>query len=175
MATVGRMSNRGTYCKYDDGDRQYHDLYEEEYKVMGFMEKTNIQKKTIKSKSSLPDTNYDTIRNELQCSICLDVMKDAVTIKACMHSFCETCIGHQISTNKCCPLCKIHVNSHRDFLANQTMRNLANIFKKTEDSTYVQVKLKFNTKQSNDKKFRCSLCNGFKTSAAQKCTGMCGA
>lgn len=174
MATVGQMTSKGTFCLYDDGDRKYHDLYEEQYKVMGFEDSKVEKKSRLTSK-----VDIEAIRAELKCSVCLELIHDAVSIKACLHSFCEACISQQISTNKCCPLCKVHVNSHRDFETNQTLRNLVAIVDKSnpQPSDDKMAKPNFDNEEHKhaSKVFHCSICNGFKKAAASKCTGMCAA
>ena len=40
---------------------------------------------------------------QLQCSICLDIFDDPISLPACGHTFCRTCISNVQS--KKCPLC----------------------------------------------------------------------
>jgi len=46
---------------------------------------------------------------DVQCSICLDVLKGAVRLRPCLHAFCSTCVD--AAMNKKCPLCRASVDT----------------------------------------------------------------
>jgi hypothetical protein len=50
----------------------------------------------------------DEISSQLECAICMDVMKDPMTATPCMHNFCKKCIDGWLSTSymRECPMCK---------------------------------------------------------------------
>lgn len=48
-----------------------------------------------------------TLRNELLCPICLEILKRTMTTKECLHRFCHDCIITALrSGNKECPTCR---------------------------------------------------------------------
>ncbi|KAL4100597.1 hypothetical protein QTP88_020639 [Uroleucon formosanum] len=58
------------------------------------------------------------IRNELMCPICLDVLKKTMTTKECLHRFCSECIVTALrSGNKECPTCRKKLVSKRSLRA----------------------------------------------------------
>ncbi|XP_062371910.1 E3 ubiquitin-protein ligase TRIM39-like [Sardina pilchardus] len=67
---------------------------------------------------------------QFQCSICLDVFVNPVTI-SCGHTFCQTCVTqYWDSTAVChCPLCKRTFIRRPQVNINTTMRDLVNEFK----------------------------------------------
>uniref|UniRef100_A0A8C1NXX1 E3 ubiquitin-protein ligase TRIM39-like n=1 Tax=Cyprinus carpio TaxID=7962 RepID=A0A8C1NXX1_CYPCA len=64
-------------------------------------------------------TSSGPLNEELQCSICLDVFTDPVTIP-CGHNFCRTCLNKfWTSTQTCfCPLCKETFSKRPDLMIN---------------------------------------------------------
>ena len=65
------------------------------------------------------------IQDFLKCAVCLETMENAVTVKDCMHSFCEACIATCIRKKlKFCPTCKHPMNSVRSVKANTTLRDI---------------------------------------------------
>jgi E3 ubiquitin-protein ligase RNF1/2 len=54
------------------------------------------------------------LRSELMCPICLDILKDTMTTKECLHRFCYECIITALrSGNKECPTCRKKLISKR--------------------------------------------------------------
>lgn len=54
------------------------------------------------------------LHNELMCPICLDMLKDTMTTKECLHRFCHDCIITALrSGNKECPTCRKKLISKR--------------------------------------------------------------
>ena len=58
--------------------------------------------------------------DDLTCSICLDVQRDASLITACGHSFCHSCIAEVFKSQRKCPTCRSEAK-HFDPVAD--MRN----------------------------------------------------
>ena len=55
-----------------------------------------------------------TLRNELLCPICLEILKRTMTTKECLHRFCHDCIITALrSGNKECPTCRKKLASKR--------------------------------------------------------------
>uniref|UniRef100_A0A8C2CSR0 Uncharacterized protein n=1 Tax=Cyprinus carpio TaxID=7962 RepID=A0A8C2CSR0_CYPCA len=61
------------------------------------------------------------LNEELQCSICLDVFTDSVTIP-CGHNFCRTCLNKSWTNTKTCfcPLCEEQFSRRPDLEINTT-------------------------------------------------------
>ncbi|XP_056262681.1 E3 ubiquitin-protein ligase RING2 isoform X2 [Pseudoliparis swirei] len=54
------------------------------------------------------------LHNELMCPICLDMLKNTMTTKECLHRFCSDCIVTALrSGNKECPTCRKKLVSRR--------------------------------------------------------------
>ncbi|XP_072315714.1 E3 ubiquitin-protein ligase RING2-A-like [Eucyclogobius newberryi] len=54
------------------------------------------------------------LHSELMCPICLDMLKDTMTTKECLHRFCSDCIVTALrSGNKECPTCRKKLVSRR--------------------------------------------------------------
>lgn len=121
----------------------------------------------------------DAIDREMKCAICLDYMSEPMTIKGCSHSYCKACLVTHLAVSKICPLCPwVHVNSKRDAWHNIPLEKIINVYKgeetksKSEDTTRVT---KSDTIVATKKKrdYRCSVCQGLKSAAAQKCSFPC--
>lgn len=53
---------------------------------------------------------------ELTCPICLDILKQTMTIRECLHRFCSVCITKVLeSGNKECPTCRKKLTSRKCF------------------------------------------------------------
>ena len=46
------------------------------------------------------------LSSSLQCSICLSILYDPVTLSPCMHNFCSGCCSGWLATNRRCPSCR---------------------------------------------------------------------
>ena len=54
------------------------------------------------------------LQNELMCPICLDILKNTMTTKECLHRFCHDCIITALRAgNKECPTCRKKLVSKR--------------------------------------------------------------
>ncbi|XP_040191635.1 E3 ubiquitin/ISG15 ligase TRIM25-like isoform X2 [Rana temporaria] len=75
------------------------------------------------------------LRKELECSICLDIYIDPVTLK-CGHNFCQYCIGRMLNTQEksggySCPECRQTFRKHPVLQRNITLRNIVENFQST--------------------------------------------
>lgn len=58
------------------------------------------------------------LQSELMCPICLDMLKNTMTTKECLHRFCNECICTALrSGNKECPTCRKKLVSRRSLRA----------------------------------------------------------
>lgn len=61
------------------------------------------------------------LHSELMCPICLDMLKNTMTTKECLHRFCQECITTALrSGNKECPTCRKKLVSRRSLRADPT-------------------------------------------------------
>ncbi|XP_040191600.1 E3 ubiquitin/ISG15 ligase TRIM25-like [Rana temporaria] len=72
------------------------------------------------------------LRKELECSICLDIYTDPVTLK-CGHNFCRDCIGRVLDTLEGsggfpCPECREEFQDRPALRRNITLRNIVENF-----------------------------------------------
>ncbi|XP_056405462.1 E3 ubiquitin/ISG15 ligase TRIM25-like [Hyla sarda] len=72
------------------------------------------------------------LRDELTCSICLNIFTDPVTLR-CGHNFCLVCIGHVLETQDgigvySCPDCRARFTDRPLLQGNVTLRNIAEHF-----------------------------------------------
>lgn len=64
--------------------------------------------KKIAPSVEIPQESADRIREEIQCSVCLDIQVHPRTLNPCGHSFCGSCLK-QLQQ---CPQCRKHIESH---------------------------------------------------------------
>ncbi|XP_073468133.1 E3 ubiquitin/ISG15 ligase TRIM25-like [Aquarana catesbeiana] len=72
------------------------------------------------------------LRKELECSVCLNIYTDPVTLK-CGHNFCQDCIGRVLDTQEgsggySCPECRQTFRKRPVLQRNITLRNIAENF-----------------------------------------------
>ncbi|KAG9468618.1 E3 ubiquitin/ISG15 ligase TRIM25-like [Eleutherodactylus coqui] len=72
------------------------------------------------------------LRDELTCSICLNIFTDPVTLR-CGHNFCLVCIDHVMETQVglgiySCPACRARFTDRPSLHSNITLRNIAEHF-----------------------------------------------
>ncbi|XP_060788939.1 zinc-binding protein A33-like [Neoarius graeffei] len=93
---------------------------------------------------------------QLQCSICLEVLTDPVTTP-CGHSFCNNCITQSWNKSQhyCCPLCKEKCTKRPELKINITLREVADHFKKKHALDQSEV--------------LCDICTGVKQKAIKSC------
>ncbi|KAM5194348.1 uncharacterized protein ACMZJ9_022866 [Mantella aurantiaca] len=74
------------------------------------------------------------LRKKLECSICLKIYTDPVTLK-CGHNFCRVCIGRVLDTQKesaqeySCPECRGEFEERPELWRNITLRKIAESFR----------------------------------------------
>lgn len=67
------------------------------------------------------------LRSELMCPICLDLMRNPLTTKECLHRFCQECIITALrSGNKECPTCRKKLISKRSLRSDPNFDALIN-------------------------------------------------
>ncbi|XP_057186582.1 E3 ubiquitin-protein ligase TRIM39-like [Triplophysa rosa] len=104
-------------------------------------------------------TAGEPLSDELQCSICLDVLDNPVTTP-CGHSFCKTCLKKcwDISQNCTCPVCIETFNKRPDLKCNTGLKAIVEVFEKNSGSGgYI---------------IRCDVCKHRKT--IRSCLDCCG-
>lgn len=79
-----------------------------------------------KLSQSMQRKQTNQIPKELQCPICKNILKDAVTTACCGVNFCDHCILRAIydDPNSCCPNCKKVKCSSKDLTPNQKIRSI---------------------------------------------------
>ncbi|XP_073435823.1 E3 ubiquitin/ISG15 ligase TRIM25-like [Dendrobates tinctorius] len=75
------------------------------------------------------------LRDDLSCSICLNIYTDPVTL-SCGHNFCQACISRVLATQGqagvwACPECRAEFPERPALLRNITLRNIAERFRPT--------------------------------------------
>lgn len=165
VAEVEAMTENGTPCRYRDGTRVYHDLFEERYVV--------LERPTLPS-ATKRETRESLIRKELECPICLSELQEPMTVKDCMHTFCNKCLWTQLQSakDKFCACCKRPVNSMRDAAPNVTLQNILAVISEHPPEVSPATTLPVKEKK---KFFACKMCGGTKRYKAQKCQGFCDA
>ncbi|XP_060797599.1 E3 ubiquitin-protein ligase TRIM39-like [Neoarius graeffei] len=99
-------------------------------------------------------------KEQLLCSICLDVFTDPLTTP-CGHNFCKSCLTQcwEKSLHCHCPLCKEKFTKKPELKINTTLREVADLFKK---------------KCGPDKpEVLCDACTGEKLKALKSCLDCC--
>ena len=65
------------------------------------------------------------LHNELMCPICLDMLKNTMTTKECLHRFCQECIITALRAgNKECPTCRKKLVSKRSLRPDPNFNDL---------------------------------------------------
>ncbi|CAG2119053.1 unnamed protein product [Medioppia subpectinata] len=65
----------------------------------------------------------DEISEELLCSICSEVLEEALTTD-CEHLFCRQCITEWLSVNRTCPIDRLYITARNLKAAPRVVRNL---------------------------------------------------
>jgi len=84
----------------------------------------------VENAQEVDDNTFERIKSALSCRICLEVYKDPVYTKDCMHRFCKQCIEKIIRSqqNKSCPFCRTPLGSKRvlrnDYITEQIINKI---------------------------------------------------
>uniref|UniRef100_A0A8C5QZR0 Uncharacterized protein n=1 Tax=Leptobrachium leishanense TaxID=445787 RepID=A0A8C5QZR0_9ANUR len=81
------------------------------------------------------------LRDELNCSICLNIYTDPVTLK-CGHNFCKLCIGNVLDNQKesgiySCPECRAEYRTRPKLQRNTTLFNIVERCRSTQPAEHV--------------------------------------
>jgi len=172
------MSAKGTYCVYDDGEKRYHDLLEEEYVVISKQADAGNMFKTKKQKTKA-SFEEEAVRHEIKCPICLDYLTEPMTLQGCSHTYCKTCLSSHLALTKNCPLCLVHVASKRDAWHNLPLEKIINIYrnddqaKQTKEAALGLLGMQESKVSQQSRMYKCSKCMGWKSASAQKCSNPC--
>ncbi|XP_066446274.1 E3 ubiquitin-protein ligase TRIM8-like [Eleutherodactylus coqui] len=82
------------------------------------------------------------LRDELDCSICLDIFRDPVSLR-CGHNFCRVCIHHVLDTQDesgvySCPECREEFQERPALMRNLALRNIMENFLFTNQPTQTE-------------------------------------
>uniref|UniRef100_A0A3Q1E9F2 Uncharacterized protein n=1 Tax=Acanthochromis polyacanthus TaxID=80966 RepID=A0A3Q1E9F2_9TELE len=101
---------------------------------------------------------------QLQCSICLEVFTEPVTI-ACGHNFCKACItGYRDNSDHCqCPLCKEIFTKRPELKTNTTIWEVSDHFKGVKERSISDKSAKQNRDEA------CDICTLRKMKSAKFC------
>ena len=65
------------------------------------------------------------LQREIVCPICLDILRQTMTTRECLHRFCSACINKALrSGNKECPTCRKKLSSRRCLRADSNFDQL---------------------------------------------------
>eukprot|EP00948_MAST-09A_sp_MAST-9A-sp1_P002260 g2260.t1 len=104
----------------------------------------------------------DIFNEEFRCPICMELMKDPVVVRKCMHRFCNACIQKYLRSGldtKECPTCRIPVGSRRMLQKDENFNALIHaIFPDPEkfEAEQMKVIIKINREQSMNAAFQAS-------------------
>ncbi|XP_062863529.1 E3 ubiquitin-protein ligase TRIM39-like [Trichomycterus rosablanca] len=121
---------------------------------------SRLKRRRTRSMDEPPEFTRDSSnilpKDQLQCSICMDVFTDPVTT-SCGHNFCRSCLTHcwDKSTQCHCPLCKEKFTKRPELKINTTLRRVADHFKKKGEVDKPEV--------------LCDACTGMKQKALKSC------
>lgn len=101
---------------YDENDSDNNsELSETEERnlesIISIFPKRDLRKEVENADKS----TFEKIKQLLSCPICLEIFKEPVFVKECMHRFCKGCIEKIIRGNhKNCPTCRKSIGSKRE-------------------------------------------------------------
>ncbi|XP_002130931.2 E3 ubiquitin-protein ligase RING2 [Ciona intestinalis] len=111
------------------------------------------------------------LHSELMCPICLDMLRNTMTTKECLHRFCSECITTALrSGNKECPTCRKKLVSRRSLRPDPNFDALiAKIYPSRDEYEAHQAKVLQNiTRHHNQAALTASIEEGLKSQAASR-------
>ncbi|XP_069509192.1 E3 ubiquitin-protein ligase TRIM39-like isoform X3 [Ambystoma mexicanum] len=100
--------------------------------------------------------NFEVLKEEATCSICLEYINDPVTID-CGHNFCRSCITHCCRKNDVkCPQCR--QTSRRSLQSNCQLRNIVEMLKQQEKNMCMRHKQPLQLFCEEDQQMLCLVC-----------------
>ncbi|CAM6033792.1 unnamed protein product [Sphagnum compactum] len=111
----------------------------------------------------LPD-----IRKEMQCPICLGIIRKTRTVMECLHRFCRECIDKSMRLgNNECPACRAHCASRRSLRDDPKFDNLvAALYPNVDHYEAEKLCLNFNERAHNSGDIQENIADTFKRQAA---------
>lgn len=111
------------------------------------------------------------LHNELMCPICLDMLRNTMTTKECLHRFCSECITTALrSGNKECPTCRKKLVSRRSLRPDPNFDSLISKIYPSRDEyeAHQERMLHSLTKHHNGNALCASIEEGLKTQAMSR-------
>jgi len=114
--------------KTGDQDSDDEELSENEQKNLENILVLFPFRNQVDNGQEVDDNTFERIKSALSCRICLEVYKDPVYTKDCMHRFCKQCIEKIIRSqqNKSCPFCRTPLGSKRVLRNDYITENIIN-------------------------------------------------
>ncbi|CAK9881532.1 unnamed protein product [Sphagnum jensenii] len=111
----------------------------------------------------LPD-----IRKEMQCPICLGIIRKTRTVMECLHRFCRECIDKSMRLgNNECPACRAHCASRRSLRDDPKFDNLvAALYPNVDHYEAEKLYLNFNERAHNSGDIQENIADTFKRQSA---------
>ena len=103
-------------------------------------------------------TSIREVEKSLSCAICHGIMKAAVMLSKCGHSFCSFCIRQYLYKEQLCPLCRKPA-TESDIIRNITVIEIADIFKENRQSLISLCQRLYSPKPSTSSLFPEGECN----------------
>ncbi|XP_038993519.1 putative E3 ubiquitin-protein ligase RING1a isoform X2 [Hibiscus syriacus] len=103
------QNNQAQQLQADDEDEEDDDGEEEDED-----DSDGSQSSTSQEKPEFVFVELPEIRKDVQCPICLGIIKKTRTVMECLHRFCRECIDKSMRLgNNECPACRTHCASRR--------------------------------------------------------------
>ncbi len=112
---TGILTNIIKQNKKTQIEKQNKQDYEEQFNnyILKILEIIKKEKGDIKKEldilSELADLKmkkYNQVNSNDECTICLELLKEDITLKNCNHSFHISCLKNWHKTNRNCPICR---------------------------------------------------------------------
>lgn len=80
------------------------------------------------------------MESNLQCSICMEIIYDCISLQPCMHSFCAGCYSDWMPKSDACPQCRNKVDAIRK---NHMINNIIDAYLKDHPGKKIFLLIKF--------------------------------